>query len=46
MATYKESTGKSTIDLIFTIDLLSESLISYGIAEEFDYDSDHLPILS
>ena len=45
-ATYKESTGKSTIDLIFATDLLSESLISCGIAEEFDHDSDHLPILS
>ncbi len=41
-ATYKNSTGKSTIDLIFAIALL---FISCSIAEEFDYDSDHLSIL-
>ena len=44
--TYKESTGESTIDLVFATALLSESLISCGIAEEFDHDSDHQPILS
>lgn len=41
-ATYKESTIKSTIDLIFATDLLLESFISCGIAEKFDQDSDHL----
>lgn len=44
-ATYKESTGESIIDLIFATTLLSESLIFCGIAEEFDYDSDHQSIL-
>ena len=45
-ATYKESTGKSIIDLIFVIPLLSESLISCDIAGDFDYNSDYQPILS
>ena len=45
-ATYKESTGESTINLIFATPLLSESIISCDIAEDFDYDSDHQPILS
>ena len=45
-ATYKESTGKSTIDLIFATPLLSESLVCCKIAEDFDHDSDHQPILS
>ena len=45
-ATYKESTGESTIDLIFATTVLAESLISCGIAEKFDHDSDHQPILS
>ncbi len=44
--TYKESTGESTIDLIFATPLLSESLISCGIEDIFDHDSDHQPILS
>ncbi len=41
--TYKESTGESTIDLIFGTSLLSESLISCGIEDKFDHDSDHQP---
>lgn len=45
-ATYKDSSGKSTIDLVFATPLLSESHISCKIAEEFDHDSDHQPILS
>ncbi len=45
-AMYKESSGKSTIDLVFATPLLSESLIYCKIAEEFDYDSDHQLILS
>ena len=45
-ATYNESTGESTIDLIFATPLLSESLIQCQIAESFDHDSDHQPILS
>lgn len=45
-ATYKESTGEGTIDLIFATPLLSESLISCDIAGDFDHDSDHQPILS
>ncbi len=44
--TYKESSGKSTIDLLFATPLLSESLIYCKIAEEFDHDSDHQPIQS
>ena len=45
-ATYKESTGQSTIDLVFATPLLTESLITCGIAGDFDHDSDHQPILS
>lgn len=45
-AIYKESTGKSTINLIFSTPLLSESLISCDVAGDFDHDSDHQPILS
>ena len=45
-ATYKEFIGKSIIDLIFIIDILSEILNSCGIIEEFDHDFDHLLILS
>lgn len=44
-ATYKEFIGENIIDLIFATALLSESLISCGITEEFDYNSDQLPIL-
>ncbi len=44
-ATYQESSGKSTIDLVFATPLLSESLIYCKIEEEFDHDSDHQPIL-
>ena len=44
--TYKESTGESTIDLIFATPLLSESLIFCGIEDKFDHHSDHQPILS
>lgn len=39
--TYKESTGESTIDLIFATPLLSESINSCDIARDFDNDSDH-----
>lgn len=46
MATNKGSTGKSTIDLIFAMSLLSESLISCKIAEEFDHDLDHQLVIS
>ena len=45
MATYKKSTRKSTIDLIFAILLLLESLVHCKIAEDFDYNSDQQPIL-
>ena len=44
--TYKESTRESTIDLIFATPLLLESLISCGIEDKFDHDSDHKPISS
>lgn len=40
-ATYEESTGESTIHLIFAMSLLSESLISCNIAGDFDNDSNH-----
>lgn len=43
--TYKESTKKSTIDLIFAKLLLSESLIYCKIAEDFDHNLDYQPIL-
>ncbi len=43
---YKESTGESTINLIFASPLLPESLISCGIKDKFDHNSDHQPILS
>lgn len=43
--TYKKSTGKSTIDLIFATLLLSKNLISCNIAGNFNHDSDHQPIL-
>ena len=46
IATYKESTGESTINLIFATPLLSESIISCDIAEDFNHNSDHQPILS
>lgn len=45
-ASYKESNRKSTIDLVFVIFLLIESLITCGIVGDFDYFSDHQPILS
>ncbi len=43
--TYKESTGESNIDLIFTTLLLLESLISCGIEDKFVHYSDHYLIL-
>ena len=46
MAIYKESTKESTIDLIFTISLLSKNLIYCKIAEDLDHNSDHQLILS
>ena len=45
-ATYRESTGESTIDLIFATTLLSESFISWDVVGDFDHDSAHRPILS
>lgn len=38
MATYKKSTTKSIIDLIFAILLFSKSLIYCKIAKDFNYD--------
>lgn len=46
ITTYKESTGKSTIDLIFATPLLSDNIISCDIVGDFDYNLDHQPILS
>ena len=46
IATYKESTEESTIDLVFATSLLSDSLIYCKITEDFDHDSDYQPILS
>ena len=43
---YKESTGESTIDLIFATPLILDSLISCGIEDKFDHDLDRQPILS
>ncbi len=45
-ATYRLSSRKNTIDLIFAISLLSEKLISCDVAGNFDHDSDHQQILS
>ena len=45
-AIYKKSTRKSDIDLVFATPLLTESLITCNIARDFDYNSDHQPILS
>lgn len=45
-ATYKESTGKNIIDLVFATPLFIKSFITYGIAGDFDHDLDHQPILS
>ena len=46
IATYKESIRKSNIDLVFTMPLLTESLITCDIVGDFDHNSDHQPILS
>lgn len=43
--TYKESIGKSTINLIFATPLLLENLISCDIAGDFNHDSDYQLIL-
>ncbi len=40
-ATYRESTRESTLDLIFTILLLLESLISCDVAGDLDHESDN-----
>lgn len=45
MAIYKKFTRQSTIDLIFATLLLSESLIYYKIAENFDYNLNYQLIL-
>lgn len=45
-ATYKESTGESTINFIFATPLLSKNLVRCKIAEDFDHSLDHQPILS
>lgn len=44
--TYKESTGKNTIDLIFATPLFSEYFIYCKIAKNFDHNSNHQLILS
>lgn len=41
MAIYKESTGESTMDLIFATPQFFESLIYYKIAEYFDNDLEY-----
>lgn len=46
IATYKKSTGKGIVDLVFAMPLLIESLITCSIAGNLDYDSDQKPILS
>lgn len=45
MATYQESIGENTIDLIFAILLFLESLIYCKITEHFKHESDHISIL-
>lgn len=45
-ATYRESTGKSTIDLIFITQLLSKSPIFCNIAGGFDHNLEHQRMLS
>lgn len=44
--TYKERGYKSTIDLVFAIKLLVDSLISCNTLDEHNHDSPHLLILS
>lgn len=44
--TYKESTGESTIDLIFATPLLLKNIISCDIAGNFNHNSDYQSILS
>ena len=44
--TYKEGNKKSTIDLIFAPPLLAEGMQMYDTQTMFDYNSDHLIILS
>ena len=43
---YKKFKRESIIDPIVAISIISENLISYSIAEDFDYDSDHQLFLS
>lgn len=45
IAIYRKSNGKSIINLIFAKQLLSKSLISYDITKDFNYNSNHQPIL-
>lgn len=44
-ATYKESTGKSTIDFIFATPQLLNNLILYKVVEDFGHNLNHQPIL-
>lgn len=41
MAIYKKSNEENRMDLIFSISLLSETLICCKIADDFDYNLDH-----
>lgn len=45
ITSYKESTGESTINLIFATLLLTKNLIIYDIVGNFDHDSEHQSIL-
>lgn len=43
---YKKRKYKSTINLVFAIKLLVDSVISYNTVDKHDYDSNHLLIIS
>lgn len=44
--TFKGSIRESTIDLILITSRLSNSLIPYKVAKNFDYNLDYQPIFS
>lgn len=43
---YSERGGKNTIDLVFGSEGLRENMVFCDISQDYDYDSDHMPILS
>ena len=43
--TYEEARHQSTIDLVFAIPFIAESLISCKVSQDNEYGSDHYPII-